>query len=106
MTVTVEVPEGCKFCKSCGEVKPKDMFRMCRKANPSGSVSQYLDYRCKDCHRANVRAGHAKRAAGLVTHRPEKSRHLPPRPAYERACDTAFMQWRGGEPRQDWRVAL
>ncbi|HEY9147089.1 MAG TPA: hypothetical protein VIN36_10425 [Thiobacillus sp.] len=24
----------------------------------------------------------------------------------ERACDTAFMQWAGGEPRQDWRVRL
>lgn len=24
----------------------------------------------------------------------------------ERACDHAFMQWQGGEPRQDWRVAL
>ena len=51
MTVTVEVPEGHKWCKRCGGVFPKEAgFRLRKSVKPStGTVSIFFNTCCKHC---------------------------------------------------------
>lgn len=97
-----------KCCTSCYATKPIDDFYLKSSRNPStGNVSKYREGQCKQC--ANIKKTASRRnrpkAVRVVEAKP-LPRYIPPRPAEEVPCDTAFMQWAGGEPRQDWRVRL
>jgi hypothetical protein len=96
MTVTVEVPNGHKFCKSCGGVFPLDTgFYFKKSTNPkTGTVSTYAESKCKTCSNAT------RKAVGW--HKPDKPKATGPRPftdywprhPEERGCDAALMGWR------------
>ncbi|MGQ5638807.1 endonuclease VII domain-containing protein [Streptomyces sp. EWL5.16] len=56
----VETPEGHKFCRSCGEVKPHSEWHR------NATASDGLATSCKACRAAKGRAGHLKRNYGLT----------------------------------------
>ncbi|MFB7370888.1 endonuclease VII domain-containing protein [Streptomyces sp. NPDC056222] len=56
----VEVPEGCKLCRQCGEVKPHSEWHR------NSTASDGLSTRCKACRKAQGRAGHLKRSYGIT----------------------------------------
>jgi hypothetical protein len=56
----VDVPDGHKLCRMCGEIKPWSEWH--RNATASGGLST----RCKACRAAEGRAGHLKRNYGLT----------------------------------------
>ena len=101
MIVTVEVPEGHKWCNLCGGVYPKEShFQIKRSTNPNtGTVSTYFDRRCKQCFNDRQKAVRSKE----LTHRaparmPAVRRYITPRHPMEALCDTAFMGWRCATP--------
>ncbi|MEI5099645.1 endonuclease VII domain-containing protein [Streptomyces sp. PmtG] len=56
----VETPEGHKFCRTCGEIKPHVEW------DRNSSASDGLATLCKPCKAAQGRAGHLKRQYGLT----------------------------------------
>ncbi|CAL9629763.1 endonuclease VII domain-containing protein [Streptomyces sp. ICN988] len=56
----VETPEGHKYCRSCGEVKPHSQWHR------NASASDGLSTSCKACRAVKSRAGHLKRHYGLT----------------------------------------
>ncbi|MGQ4349098.1 endonuclease VII domain-containing protein [Streptomyces sp. SAS_275] len=56
----VQVPEGHKLCRKCGEVKPWSEWHR------NATASDGLSTRCKTCRAAEGRAGHLKRNYGLT----------------------------------------
>ncbi|WP_399883076.1 endonuclease VII domain-containing protein [Streptomyces sp. BBFR51] len=56
----VEVPEGHKLCRTCGEIKPHSEWTRNRTA------SDGLATLCKSCKAAQGRAGHLKRQYGIT----------------------------------------
>ncbi|MFE2044184.1 endonuclease VII domain-containing protein [Streptomyces sp. NPDC059477] len=56
----VEVPEGHKLCRRCGEVKPWSEWHR------NATASDGLSTRCKTCRAGEGRAGHLKRQYGLT----------------------------------------
>ncbi|WP_107103789.1 MULTISPECIES: endonuclease VII domain-containing protein [unclassified Streptomyces] len=56
----VDVPEGWKLCRQCGEVKPHSEWHR------NSTASDGLSTRCKVCRRAQGRAGHLKRSYGIT----------------------------------------
>ena len=56
MTVTVEVPEGHKFCKKCGGVFPKDtgFYQQRKFSKATGETKLYPRQLCKKCNDAQV----------------------------------------------------
>jgi hypothetical protein len=56
----VEVPEGHKHCRTCGEIKPHSEWQRNR------SASDGLATLCKSCKAVKGRAGHLKRHYGLT----------------------------------------
>lgn len=107
--VTVEVPTGCKFCPDCGGVFPKDtgFYQQKKVSKSTGQVTLYPRQKCRACH---DKASNARpRAYKPVTARKPKpvvARHLPPRPAFERPIDAAFMGWRACTPVAYMRPSL
>lgn len=69
--VTVEVPEGCKFCKGCGGVFPKEShFSRDREyLKRSGEVVMHYRPECKECQWARRRGA----VAPAVKVHPEES---------------------------------
>ncbi|MFJ3924247.1 endonuclease VII domain-containing protein [Streptomyces sp. NPDC090022] len=56
----IEVPEGHKLCRACGEIKPHSEWHR-RNSAPDG-----LATRCKACRKPLMRADHLKRKYGLT----------------------------------------
>ncbi|MEU6538821.1 endonuclease VII domain-containing protein [Streptomyces sp. NPDC047000] len=56
----IDVPEGHKLCRSCGEVKPWSEWHR------NATASDGLSTRCKACRAAEGRAGHLKRSYGMT----------------------------------------
>lgn len=56
----VETPEGHKFCRSCGEVKPHSEWHR------NSTASDGLCTSCKACRATKGRADHLKRTYGLT----------------------------------------
>ncbi|MFC7984886.1 endonuclease VII domain-containing protein [Streptomyces sp. NPDC057336] len=56
----VEVPEGHKLCRTCGDIKPHSEWTQNRTA------SDGLATLCKSCKAAQGRAGHLKRQYGIT----------------------------------------
>ncbi|MFG3283609.1 endonuclease VII domain-containing protein [Streptomyces sp. NPDC048111] len=56
----VDVPPGCKECRSCGEVKPHSEWHR------NVTASDGLSTRCKACRAIEGRAGHLKRQYGIT----------------------------------------
>ncbi|MFJ9590268.1 endonuclease VII domain-containing protein [Streptomyces acidicola] len=56
----VETPEGHKFCRSCGEIKPH------REWHRNATASDGLSTSCRTCRAAKGRAGHLKRQYGMT----------------------------------------
>ena len=56
----VETPEGHKFCRSCGEIKPHDEWHR------NATASDGLSTSCTTCRAAKGRAGHLKRQYGMT----------------------------------------
>lgn len=56
----LDVPEGHKLCRSCGEVKPWSEWHR------NATASDGLSTRCKACRAAEGRAGHLKRSYGMT----------------------------------------
>ncbi|MGW5167330.1 endonuclease VII domain-containing protein [Streptomyces nodosus] len=56
----VETPEGHKFCRSCGDVKPHSEWHR------NATASDGLSTSCKVCRAAKGRAGHLKRQYGMT----------------------------------------
>jgi hypothetical protein len=56
----VATPEGHKFCRACGEVRPHAEWH-CRSTSPDG-----LDSCCKKCKAERQRADHLKRQYGIT----------------------------------------
>ncbi|MFG2951708.1 endonuclease VII domain-containing protein [Streptomyces adustus] len=56
----VETPEGHKFCRSCGEVKPHSEWHR------NATATDGLSTSCKSCRAAKGRAGHLKRHYGMT----------------------------------------
>ncbi|MFF9174763.1 endonuclease VII domain-containing protein [Streptomyces sp. NPDC003236] len=56
----VDVPDGHKLCRKCGEVKPWSEWHR------NATASDGLSTRCKVCRAAEGRAGHLKRNYGLT----------------------------------------
>lgn len=56
----VEVPEGWKLCRQCGEVKPHSDW------HKNATASDGLSTRCKACRAIQGRAGHLKRSYGMT----------------------------------------
>ncbi|MCX5379288.1 endonuclease VII domain-containing protein [Streptomyces sp. NBC_00091] len=56
----VDVPDGRKLCRTCGEVKPHSEWHR-RKSAPDG-----LATRCKACRKPRDSAGHLKRKYGIT----------------------------------------
>ncbi|MEW2486198.1 endonuclease VII domain-containing protein [Streptomyces sp. NPDC048411] len=58
--VKVDVPDGHKHCRTCGEVKPRSGWHR------NESASDGLSTRCKACRAVQARAGHLKRQYGMT----------------------------------------
>ncbi|MFI2633580.1 endonuclease VII domain-containing protein [Streptomyces collinus] len=56
----VEVPEGHKLCRTCGEIKPHSEWHR------NATASDGLSTRCKACRAAQSRRDHLKRHYGLT----------------------------------------
>lgn len=56
----VVTPEGHKFCRSCGEVKPHSEWHR------NATASDGLSTSCKACRASKGRAGHLKRQYGIT----------------------------------------
>ncbi|MFJ2772390.1 endonuclease VII domain-containing protein [Streptomyces sp. NPDC087300] len=56
----VEVPEGHKLCRVCGEIKPHGEWHR------NATASDGLSTRCKACRAVQGRAGHLKRQYGMT----------------------------------------
>ncbi|QES52697.1 recombination endonuclease VII [Streptomyces venezuelae] len=56
----VPAPEGHKYCRKCGEIKPHSEW------DRNKTASDGLSTRCKACRAAEGRAGHLKRAYGIT----------------------------------------
>ncbi|GGZ61347.1 endonuclease VII domain-containing protein [Streptomyces bluensis] len=56
----VETPEGHKFCRSCGEIKPHSEWHR------NATASDGLSTSCKTCRAGKGRAGHLKRQYGMT----------------------------------------
>ncbi|MEU9109534.1 endonuclease VII domain-containing protein [Streptomyces xanthophaeus] len=56
----VPAPEGHKYCRRCGEVKPHSAW------DRNKTASDGLSTRCKTCRAAEGRAGHLKRSHGMT----------------------------------------
>jgi Recombination endonuclease VII len=56
----VQAPEGHKFCRSCGEVKPHSEWHR------NATASDGLSTSCKTCRAAKGRVGHLKRQYGMT----------------------------------------
>ncbi len=56
----VPAPEGHKYCRRCGEVKPHSAW------DRNKTASDGLSTRCKTCRAAEGRAGHLKRSYGMT----------------------------------------
>ncbi|MFE6285234.1 endonuclease VII domain-containing protein [Streptomyces sp. NPDC057877] len=56
----VETPEGYKYCRSCGEIKPHSEWHR------NATASDGLSMSCKTCRAAKGRADHLKRQYGLT----------------------------------------
>ncbi|MFJ6659108.1 endonuclease VII domain-containing protein [Streptomyces sp. NPDC091377] len=56
----VHVPEGHKFCRSCGEIKPHSEWHR------NATASDGLSTRCKACRAVRGRQDHLKRSYGLT----------------------------------------
>lgn len=89
-----------KFCKHCEVMHPIEQFPL-----RSHRGSHYRESMCREGIAARSKEQRRRKEAGEVSEYTPR-RYLPPRPAEEAVCDAAFLQWQGGEPRQDWRVRL
>ncbi|MBT2399026.1 endonuclease VII domain-containing protein [Streptomyces sp. ISL-100] len=58
--VKVDVPDGHKHCRQCGQVKPHSEWHR------NSTASDGLSTRCKACRAIQGRAGHLKRQYGLT----------------------------------------
>ncbi|MFI0239387.1 endonuclease VII domain-containing protein [Streptomyces sp. NPDC016845] len=58
--VTVDVPEGYKHCRTCGETEPHTEWHR------NSSASDGLSTRCEACRVIQGRAGHRKRQYGMT----------------------------------------
>ncbi|MEU9391284.1 endonuclease VII domain-containing protein [Streptomyces sp. NPDC048324] len=56
----VDVPEGHKFCRTCGEIKPHGEWHR------NATASDGLSTRCKACRAVRSRQDHLKREYGLT----------------------------------------
>ncbi|MFE1789575.1 endonuclease VII domain-containing protein [Streptomyces sp. NPDC059525] len=56
----VEAPEGYKYCRRCGEIKPHSEW------DRNKTASDGLSTRCKACRAIESRAAHLKRAYGMT----------------------------------------
>ncbi|MFD8302417.1 endonuclease VII domain-containing protein [Streptomyces sp. NPDC059690] len=56
----VATPEGHKFCRSCGEIKPHSEWHR------NATASDGLSTSCRACRANKARAGHLKRQYGLT----------------------------------------
>jgi hypothetical protein len=96
MPVTVEVPEGHKFCKHCGGVKPLSDFPTFNRKISTGEVMAYKPSRCKACAAAAVRASNWRKKGKEGDPPPMGLKPFKtywPRCADEAACDAALMGW-------------
>ncbi|MEE1669660.1 endonuclease VII domain-containing protein [Streptomyces sp. WAC07094] len=56
----VDAPEGHKYCRTCGEIKPHSEWHR------NATASDGLSTRCKACRAVQGRVGHLKRHYGLT----------------------------------------
>ena len=102
MTVTVEVPEGHKFCKGCGGVFCRLAgFYQQRKFSKAAQEAKF--YPCTTCKRCSDAKRNSYRPTPAPRHRaparmPTVRRYITPRHPMEALCDTAFMGWRCATP--------
>ena len=70
MTVTVEVPEGYKFCKGCGAVLPREtgFYRQKKLMRSTGEVRWYPQAACKGCSDASALV-RRRLSSGIATSR-------------------------------------